>query len=155
MSIQWATGYRSNFCWMFFGLFFGGEGSMKLQTYNLLWESACAACGLVHFTWMDLPNTFIWEVFIHLHILDKLAVPWPAGCELTNILYPSQGYASIGWQSITYLHQLCIKCSLEDLPGKIYDREGWGERIKETCAVNSTWWWMMIYIYIYKMGKVD
>ena len=54
---------------------------------------------------------------------------------------PAHRYASVGWPAKTYLYQLCMDtvCSPEDPPGTMDDRDGWGERVRESCAVNVTW----------------
>ena len=40
----------------------------------------------------------------------------------------------------TYVHQLCedIECSLEDLPGAMYDWEGWREKFRKLRAARVT-----------------
>ena len=66
---------------------------------------------------------------------------------------PSHGRAKAGWPAQTYIQQLCadMGCSSEDLPEAMDDREGWRERVKDSCADGTTWWWY-IYIYIYMRG---
>ena len=66
----------------------------------------------------------------------------------------SYGRAKVGRPARTYIQQLSAdtRCSLEDLPGAMDDREGWRE--KEIRAGSVTWWWwcwwyVYIYIYIY------
>ena len=56
---------------------------------------------------------------------------------------PIQGRNSVGRQSRTYSHQLCVDtgCSLEDLLGAMDDRDWWGERVREIRVVSVTWWW--------------
>ena len=57
----------------------------------------------------------------------------------------------------TYIQQLCedTRCSPEDLPEAMNDREKWRERVRDICASGTTrwWWWdddkLYIYIYIY------
>ena len=47
---------------------------------------------------------------------------------------PSYGYASVGQPTRTYLQQLCAdtRCSLEDLPGVMDDKDWWRERERES-----------------------
>ena len=63
---------------------------------------------------------------------------------------PSRGRAKVGRPARTYIQQLCAdtKCSLEDLPVAMDDREGWRERVREIRAggVTSWWWWWCRYI---------
>ena len=63
----------------------------------------------------------------------------------------SHGPAKEGWQSRTYIQQLCVDmgCSPEDLPEKMDDREGWWERVRDIRADGVIWWWWWYYnIYI-------
>ena len=52
-------------------------------------------------------------------------------------------YASVGWPRKTYRKQLCTdtRCSLEDLPKAIKDRDALQESISESCVSSTTWWW--------------
>ena len=54
------------------------------------------------------------------------------------------GWAKAKRPARTYIQQLCAdtRCSLENIPGAINDREGQRERIKEICAGSTTWWWL-------------
>ena len=57
---------------------------------------------------------------------------------------PPYGRASVSRLARTYLHPLCedTKCSLEDLPGVMDDREGWRERERVSAvSVILCWWW--------------
>ena len=56
---------------------------------------------------------------------------------------PSYGRAKRGRPVRTYVQQFCgdTRCSLEDLPEAMDDREEWQERVKDICADNVTWWW--------------
>ena len=56
---------------------------------------------------------------------------------------PSYGRTKVGRPARTYIQQLCdnARCSLEDLPGAMDDREGWWERVREIRASSATWWW--------------
>ena len=66
---------------------------------------------------------------------------------------PSQGCASVGRPTRTYLPHLCTHtgCSLGDLPETVDDRDKWWERererererrrVRETRANNTRWWW--------------
>ena len=48
-----------------------------------------------------------------------------------------------GWPAWTYIQQLCedTRCSSEDLPEAMNDREKWRERVRDICASGMTWWW--------------
>ena len=52
---------------------------------------------------------------------------------ISNVLLwtPSHGQAKAGWPDRTYIHQLCadMRCSPEDLPEAMDNREGWRERV--------------------------
>ena len=59
---------------------------------------------------------------------------WRSGDELiSNILLwtPSHGRAKARWPARTYIQQLCTdtRCSLEDLPGAMDNRDRWRERV--------------------------
>ena len=58
---------------------------------------------------------------------------------------PSRGRAKSGWPARTYTPQLCVdrRCSPEDLPEAINDREGWRERVRDIRADSVTWWWFI------------
>ena len=61
-----------------------------------------------------------------------------------NLLWtPSHGWAKARRPTRTYIQHLYVNtgCRLEDLPGAMYDREGWRERAKETRNDGVTWWW--------------
>ena len=64
---------------------------------------------------------------------------------------PTYGCAKTGRPARTYIQQLCedTGCNPEDLPEAMNDREKWRERVRDIRASGATWWWMMIYIYIY------
>ena len=49
---------------------------------------------------------------------------------------PSYGRAKAGWPARTYIQQLCEdkRCSPEDLPDTMNDREKWRERVRDTRA---------------------
>ena len=52
------------------------------------------------------------------------------------------------WPTCKDLHQLFVnvRCSLHDLLGVMDYRDGWWERVRGFCAVNSTWWWWSMLI---------
>ena len=52
--------------------------------------------------------------------------------------------------------QLCAdtRCSLEDIPGVMDDRDWWLKGIRELCAARATWWYIYIYIYIHLLGPI-
>ena len=57
---------------------------------------------------------------------------------------PSYGRAKAGRPARTYIQQLCenARCSPEDLPEAMNDREEWRERVKDILAGGTTrWWW--------------
>ena len=60
---------------------------------------------------------------------------------------PTYGRAKAGRPVRTYIQQLCedTRCSPEDLPEVMNDRERWRERVRDIRAGGTTWWW---YIYI-------
>ena len=65
---------------------------------------------------------------------------------ISNILLwtCSHGWAKAGWPAQTYVQQLCAdtRCSPDDLPEAMDDREGWQERVKATSTelyVGSSW----------------
>ena len=60
------------------------------------------------------------------------------------------GRAKAGRPARTYIQQLCedTRCSPEDLPEAMNDREKWRERARVIRAGGTTWWWY-IYICIY------
>ena len=71
---------------------------------------------------------------------------------------PSHRRAGVGWPARTYLLQLCTdkRCSLEDLPEVIEDRDEWWERVKEIITSGMTswrwwrWWWFLSITNIFK-----
>ena len=57
---------------------------------------------------------------------------------------PSHGGAKVGRPARTYIQQLCVdaRCSPEDLPEVMDDREGWREKVRDIHADGATrWWW--------------
>ena len=58
---------------------------------------------------------------------------------------PSHGQAKAGRPAQTYIQQLCVdtRCSPEDLPEAMDDREGWWERFRHILADGVTWWWWL------------
>ena len=53
------------------------------------------------------------------------------------------GRAKAGRPARNYIRQLCedTKCSIEDLPGAMDDREGWLETVRDIRTDGTTWWW--------------
>ena len=53
---------------------------------------------------------------------------------------PEYGQAKAGRPARTYIQQLCedTKCSPEDLPEAMNDREKWRERVRDICASGMT-----------------
>ena len=98
---------------------------------------------------------------------------WRSKDELISDVHlwiPSDGRAKIWRPARTYLRQLCAdkRCSLEDLPGAMDNREGWRERERERESGKSmlaVWHdddddrmnfvYIYIYIYIYTMNISD
>ena len=56
---------------------------------------------------------------------------------------PAYGQVKAGRPARTYIQQLCedTRCSPEDLPEAMNDREKWWERVRDICASGTTWWW--------------
>ena len=48
-----------------------------------------------------------------------------------------------------YIQQLCedTRCSPEDLPAAMNDRETWRERVRDIRASGTTWWWWWWWLY--------
>ena len=68
------------------------------------------------------------------------------------LLTPSHGWAKAGRPARTYIQQLCadMRCSAEDLPKAIDNREVWRERVRNIHADSMTWWWWWWwYIHLY------
>ena len=62
------------------------------------------------------------------------------------LLTLSHRRARVGWPARTYLQKLCTdtRCSIEELPGAMDDREEWRERIREICACGLNSWWKLV-----------
>ena len=58
---------------------------------------------------------------------------------------PIYGRAKAGRPARTYIQQLCenTRCSLEDLPEAMNDREKWRERVRDIRAGSRIWWWFV------------
>ena len=56
---------------------------------------------------------------------------------------PTYGRAKAGRPARSYIQQLCedTRCSLEDLPEEMNDREKCRERVRDIRASGTTWWW--------------
>ena len=70
---------------------------------------------------------------------------WRSRVELISdvlLWTPTHGRAKAGLPARTYIHQLCedTRCSPEDLPEAMNDREKWWERIRDIRAGCTTWW---------------
>ena len=52
-------------------------------------------------------------------------------------------WSSIHGHTRTKIHQLCLNtgCHLENLPRVMTKKDGWQERIKGICTVDTSWWW--------------
>ena len=72
---------------------------------------------------------------------------------------PSHGWAKAGRPVRTYIQQLCAdtRCSPEDVPKAVDDREVWRERVRYIHADSVTWWWWwwLLHINIVKMLVTD
>ena len=71
---------------------------------------------------------------------------WGSGDELISdvlLWTPSHGRAKAGRPARTHTQQLCVdtRCSPEDLPEAMDDRERWQERVRNIRADGETWWW--------------
>ena len=68
---------------------------------------------------------------------------------------PTYGRAKAGRPARTYIHQLCedTRCSPEDLPEAMNDREQWRERVRDILDGGTIWWYIYIYIYISVYGQ--
>ena len=60
---------------------------------------------------------------------------------------PTPGRAIVDPPARTYLLKHCAdtRCSLEDLPGAMNNRDGWSERVREIHTVSATWWWWLLH----------
>ena len=61
----------------------------------------------------------------------------------------SHGRAKAGRPARTYIQQLYkdTRCSLEDQPDAVNDRERWRERVRDICTDGTTrWWWWELFI---------
>ena len=58
---------------------------------------------------------------------------------------PTYGQAKAGRPARIYIQQLCedTGCSPEDLPEVMNDWEKWRERVRDICASDMTWWWIV------------
>ena len=56
---------------------------------------------------------------------------------------PTYGRAKAGGPARTYIQQLCedTRCSPEDLPEAMNEREMWRERVMDIHVSYTTWWW--------------
>ena len=71
---------------------------------------------------------------------------WKSRDELIShvILWtPTYGRAKAGRPARTYIQQLCedTRCSPEELPETMNDREKLRERVRDICAGCTRWWW--------------
>ena len=57
---------------------------------------------------------------------------------------PTYGRAKAGRPARTYIQQLCedTRCSPEDLPEVMNDKEKWRERVWDIRAYGTRWWWL-------------
>ena len=84
---------------------------------------------------------------------------WRRRDELISDIFlrtPSHIRAKAGRQSRTYIQHFYADsgCNLEDLPGAMVDRDGWGRRVREIHAGDARWWWWWhIYMSVPKIKK--
>ena len=95
------------------------------------------------------------QLYGHLHPITKTIQVrrrrhaghcWRSRDELiSDILQwtPRYDRANAGRPAGTYIQQLCedMRCSPEDLPEAMNDREKWPERVRDIHACCTTWWW--------------
>ena len=62
---------------------------------------------------------------------------------------PLHGQTKAGWPAGMYIQQHCedMRCSPEDLPEEMNDREEWRERVRDIHAGGMTRWWWWWYIW--------
>ena len=70
---------------------------------------------------------------------------WRSRDELINdvlLWTATYGWAKAGWPARTCIQQLCedTRCSPEDLPEVMNDKEKWWERVRDIRACGTTWW---------------
>ena len=67
---------------------------------------------------------------------------------------PTYGRAKAGRPARTYIQQLCedMRCSPEDLPEVMNDKEKWRERVRDICACGTTWWWWVEFLSLEEIG---
>ena len=63
---------------------------------------------------------------------------------------PSHGWAKAGRPARTYIQQLWedTRCSSEDLPEAMNDREELREKVRDIHASSTTWWWWLGNIFL-------
>ena len=56
---------------------------------------------------------------------------------------PVHGHSSVNRSAKTYILEFCTDtgCRIEGLSVAMAKRDWWQERVKEICAVSTTWWW--------------
>ena len=67
---------------------------------------------------------------------------------------PSHGRAKARRPARTYIQQFCedTRCSPEDLPEAMNDREGWRERVRDIWDDGTTrWWWCWLVLRVFFM----
>ena len=74
----------------------------------------------------------------------RMGLCWRSKDELMNYVFLwtlRNGRTSVGRPARTYLIQLCADtgCSLENLPGVMNDRDGWGESQRNPCWHHVPW----------------
>ena len=64
---------------------------------------------------------------------------------------PTYGREKAGRPARTYIQQLFedTRCSPEDLPEAMNDREKWRERVRDIRACGTTWWWWWWWYILY------
>ena len=120
--------------------------------------------GILNKSWRQHPTK--WQLCGHLPTIMKTVKIsrtryarhcWKSRDELISdvlLWTPLHGRAKAGWPAWTYIHQLCVdtRCSAEDLPEAMDDRE-WREMVRDIRADGVTWWWWWI-ILLFSLVKL-
>ena len=86
-------------------------------------------------------NSLHWLIFYKIQPINHLSIYVSVRAYLSIYL---SGRAKAGRPARTYIKQLCedTRCSLEDLPEAMNNREKGRERVKDIRASGMTWWWL-------------
>ena len=153
-SIKWnAVSSRQRWCWYcYMDVLLGRYLEKKLDSnYTRMLRA------ILNKSWRQHPTKH--QLYSHLPLIIKTIQVrqtrhaghcWRSRDELISdvlLWTPTYGWAKAGRPAQIYIQQLCedTRCSLEDLPEAMNDREKWRERVEDIHASSTTWWW---YIYI-------